>query len=346
MSSSSPEYLITNDLKTQDLLDAIESELHNSIDDQDEPELRQYYSMLAYHLGWEGEGAGPEARGKRVRPLLLLLTSAAAGGKWQNALPAAAAVELVHNFSLIHDDIQDNSPLRRGRETVWRRWGIAQAINAGDAMLTLAHLSLLRLEKTTSPEISIQAANTLQLACLQLTKGQYLDLAFESESHLPLNAYWQMVGGKTAALLGACTELGAIVANASQSRRSAFREFGVLLGLAFQAQDDILGIWGDAALTGKSNESDLIAGKKSLPVIYRLEQDGLFADRWAQGPVHAHETNALAAQLEQEGARAYTQESASKMTDQALQALLEAKPEGQAGEALISLANRLLSREI
>ena len=346
MSSSSPEQIIGNDLNTQDLIEAIESELRNSIDDQAESELRQYYSMLAYHLGWEGEGAGPEARGKRVRPLLLLLTCAAAGGKWQNALPAAAAVELVHNFSLIHDDIQDNSPLRRGRETVWRRWGIAQAINAGDAMLTLAHLSLLRLEKTTSPEISIQAANTLQLACLQLTKGQYLDLAFESESRLPLDAYWQMVGGKTAALLGACTELGASVANAPQSRRSAFREFGYLLGLAFQAQDDILGIWGDAALTGKSNASDLIAGKKSLPVIYGLEQNGPFAARWFQGPIHPEETNSLAAQLEQEGGRAYTQESASKMTDQALQALSEAKPEGQSGEKLISLANRLLRREI
>jgi geranylgeranyl diphosphate synthase type I len=276
----------------------------------------------------------------------MLLTCAAAGGKWQNALPAAASVELVHNFSLIHDDIQDNSPLRRGRETVWRRWGIPQAINAGDAMFTLAHLSLLRLEKTTSPEITTLAANTLHQACLQLTKGQYLDLAFETQNYLAMNAYWQMVGGKTASLLGACTELGAIVANVSPARREMFREFGFHLGLAFQAQDDILGIWGDAALTGKSNESDLVAGKKSLPVIYGLEQDGLFAARWAQGQIDAQETNQIAAQLENEGARSFTQESASKMTDQALHALTEANPEGQAGEMLISLANRLLSREL
>lgn len=337
---------MTDDLNTQELLDAIEGELHKSLGDQGDGELRQYYSMLTYHLGWEGEGAGPEARGKRVRPLLLLLTCAAAGGDWQNALPAAAAVELIHNFSLIHDDIQDNSPIRRGRETVWKRWGVAQAINAGDAMFTLAHLSLLRLERTTSLTITTQAANTLQLACLQLTKGQYLDLEFETQAQLPMKAYWQMVGGKTAALLGACTELGAIVANAPQSRREAFRDFGYRLGLAFQAQDDILGIWGDAALTGKSNESDLIAGKKSLPVIYGLEQEGPFAARWAHGPIQPQETKALADQLENEGAHTYTQESASKMTEQALQSLSEANPQGQAGEILISLANRLLRREV
>lgn len=337
---------MTNDLNTQELLEAIEKELHTSINDHGEAELMQYYAMLTYHLGWEGEGAGPETRGKRVRPLLVLLTCAAAGGKWQDALPAAAAVELIHNFSLIHDDIQDNSPIRRGRDTVWKKWGIPQAINAGDAMFTLAHLSLLRLERTTSPVITIQAAITLQLACLQLTKGQFLDLKFEKQAQLPFEAYWQMVGGKTAALLAACTELGAIVANSSQPQRELLRDFGYNLGLAFQAQDDILGIWGDAALTGKSNESDLTAGKKSLPVLFALEQGGQFASRWVQGPIQPEEIKVLANQLESEGARAFTQESANKMTEQALHSLSEAGLNGQAGEMLISLANRLLRRQV
>jgi geranylgeranyl diphosphate synthase type I len=337
---------MSDQLKTQEMLKAIEEELRKSVTGQGEPELSQYYSMLAYHLGWEGEGAGPDARGKRIRPLLVLLACAAAGGDWQNALPAAASVELVHNFSLIHDDIQDNSPLRRGRDTVWRRWGIPQAINAGDAMFTLAHLALLRLEKTTSPKITTSAANTLHRACLQLTKGQYLDLNFESQKHLAMNAYWEMVGGKTASLLGACTELGAIVADVPTERRNLFREFGFKLGLAFQAQDDILGIWGDAALTGKSNESDLIAGKKSLPVIYGLEQKGPFAARWTQGQIQSEEIDDLASQLEKEGARNFTQESASKMTDQALSALREANPEEPAGEMLFGLANRLLGRKL
>lgn len=337
---------MTDKFNKQKLIAAIENELHKSIDDQSESDLGDYQSILAYHLGWEGEGAGPETRGKRIRPLIVLLTCEAAGGDWQNALPAAAAVELVHNFSLIHDDIQDNSPIRRGRETVWKRWGIPQAINSGDAMFTLAHLSLLRLESTTNSETTNQAAKILHSACLQLTKGQYLDLAYESQSLLPLDAYWKMVGGKTAALLSACTELGAIVANTSQSRRGAFRDFGYSLGLAFQAQDDILGIWGDAALTGKSNESDLFAGKKSLPVIYGLDQQGPFATRWKHGSIQPQETKALADQLELEGARAYTQDSANKMTDQALEALNQAQPQGKAGEALTDLANDLLRREI
>ena len=337
---------MTDKLNTQLLVSAIENELHKSIDDQSESDLGDYYSILAYHLGWEGEDAGLETRGKRVRPLIVLLTCEAAGGDWQNALPAAAAVELVHNFSLIHDDIQDNSPIRRGRETVWKRWGIAQAINSGDAMFSLAHLSLLRLESTTTSDITNLAANILHSACLQLTKGQYLDLAYESQAHLPLDAYWKMVAGKTAALLSACTELGAIVANTNQSRREAFRDFGYFLGLAFQAQDDILGIWGDAALTGKSNESDLFAGKKSLPVIYGLDQQGPFATRWKQGPIQPQETKALVGQLEMEGARAYTQDAANKMTDQALQALNHAQPQGRAGEMLTDLANDLLHREV
>ena len=337
---------MSDHLQTEELLEAIEKELLTSVANQSEPEFTQYYFMLAYHLGWEGEGAGPEARGKRIRPLLLLLTCAAAGGKWQDALPAAASVELVHNFSLIHDDIQDNSRLRRGRETVWQRWGIPQAINAGDAMFTLAHLTLLRLEGATSPDITTLAANTLHQACLQLTKGQYLDLAFERESYLPMESYWQMVGDKTASLIGACTELGAIVANVSPDRRKLFRDFGFNLGLAFQAQDDILGIWGNAALTGKSNESDLIAGKKSLPVIFGLEQEGKFAARWARGQIQGDETKQIATQLEAEGARKFSEDSAGRMTNKALQALSDAKPEGIAGQRLISLANRLLKREI
>ena len=337
---------MTELIDTRTMLISLEEELQSSIDSQPEGELGQYYSMLTYHLGWEGEGAGSEARGKRIRPLLVLLTCSAAGGDWRNALPAAAAVELVHNFSLIHDDIQDNSPLRRGRETVWKRWGIAQAINAGDAMLTIAHLTLLRIEKTSSPELTLQAAFTLQQACLQLTMGQHLDLAFETRVQLSIEAYWQMVGGKTAALLGACTELGAIAAACSDSRRKAFHDFGYHLGLAFQAQDDILGIWGNEAQTGKSNESDLLAGKKSLPVIFGMQQNGPFSERWTNGPVQQYETTALAKQLDKEGARQFTQDLAAQMTSKALAALDQAKPDGEAGEALVELADRLLRRDV
>jgi geranylgeranyl diphosphate synthase, type I len=327
------------------MLPVLEEELERSLSEVRRDELEGLYQMFAYHLGWEGEGAGPEARGKRIRPLLLLLTTAAAGGVWERALPAAAAVELIHNFSLIHDDIEDNSPTRRGRPTLWHKWGVAQAINAGDAMFTLAHLSILRLGETSPASTVMQASAILQRTCLHLTEGQYLDISYEARGDLTLDAYWSMVSGKTAALLSACTELGALAAEACEERQESFREFGYYLGLAFQAKDDLLGIWGDSALTGKSAESDLLSGKKSLPVLYGLGQRGAFAQRWESGGISEQEVATLAEQLKVEGAYDYVQETVSHLTDRSLQALEKAHPEGDSGTALFSLADKLLSRQ-
>ncbi len=324
---------------------AIEQELALSVAVANGANLAEFHQMMAYHLGWEGEGAGPAARGKRVRPLLLLLTSAAAGAAWQAALPAAAAVELIHNFSLIHDDIEDNSSYRRGRRTVWAIWGIPQAVNTGDAMFTLAHLSMLRLGKTISPQAALQANQILQETCLQLTQGQFLDMSYESRNDLSLEAYWPMVSGKTAALLAACTEIGALTANVDEITQKAYRQFGWNLGLAFQALDDWLGIWGDAAITGKSTESDLVSGKKSLPILYGLSQQGNFAKRWAQGTIQPGEATMLAQLLVDEGSQAYIQERASHYTDEALAALSQAYPQGDAGAALHDLALKLLRRQ-
>jgi geranylgeranyl diphosphate synthase type I len=327
------------------LLTAIEEELQRVVAEVRRPGVEEMYLMLAYHMGWEGEGAGPDARGKRIRPLLVLLAASAAGGQWQHALPAAAAVELVHNFSLIHDDIQDQSSLRRGRPTVWQRWGAAQAINAGDTLFSLAQLTLLRLRETVSLEVALRASRILQETCLSLTQGQHLDMAYQERGDLSLDAYWPMVNGKTAALFSACTHLGALVAQAPQPICDSYRKFGHHLGLAFQAQDDLLGIWGDEATTGKSSESDLLTGKKSLPILYGLSRIGPFAARWAQGPITFTEIPATAAQLEAEGARAYTCECAKTLTERALQNLQDANPQGAAKEALVKLTKRLSSRQ-
>jgi geranylgeranyl diphosphate synthase type I len=275
-----------------------------------------------------------------------LLASQAAGGEWERALPAAAAVELVHNFSLIHDDIEDNSPLRRGRPTLWKLWGIPQAINAGDAMFTLAHLSMLRLQETTSAEITLQASRILHETCLHLTQGQFLDISYQSRTDLSLDDYWPMVSGKTAALLSTCTELGAIVAGAAEFVCLAFRQLGHALGLAFQSQDDLLGIWGDSMLTGKSVESDLVEGKLSLPILYGLGQNGPFAHRWQQGPITPEEVPSMAALLENEGARHYTQSMTSRWTEEAMQALGKTDPQSEAGQLLRDLATSLLNRQV
>ena len=149
----------------------------------------------------------------------------------------------------------------------------------------------------------------------------------------------------TCRLLAACTELGALVAGVSDKIRSYYRRFGETLGLAFQVQDDLLGIWGNAALTGKSSESDLLAGKKTLPVLFGLSQNGNFATRWKQGPIDASEVPQLVTELESVGARAYTLETADRLTNQALHALAGAAPQGKAGDALVALADRLLKRQ-
>jgi len=324
----------------------IEKELQNAVANVNGHGLEDMRTMMAFHMGWEGEGAGPDATGKRIRPMLVLLATQAAGGDWHKALPCAVAVELIHNFSLIHDDIEDNSPLRRGRPTLWTQWGIPLAINTGDAMFTLAHLTMLNLAENTNDRITLAAVNVMQATCLHLTQGQHLDISYENETNLPIQAYWPMVSGKTAALLSACTEIGAVIADVEPERRIAYHDFGRDLGLAFQVLDDILGIWGDAAKIGKSNASDLVAGKKSLPVLYGLAQKGIFAERWLAGPITPKEVPALATQLENEGARDYAQDEANRLTDSALRALERGHPQGEAGQALIQLANKLLQREI
>jgi geranylgeranyl diphosphate synthase type I len=330
----------------QDMLSAIEKELQKQVARLDEPRTRDYHEMLTYHLGWTGDGAGPEASGKRIRPLMVLLATASCGSPagWQSALPAAAAVELVHNFSLVHDDIEDNSDKRRGRVTVWKKWGLAQGVNAGDGLFILSNLAITDLAASYPAEVVLLAARILHNTCLDLTRGQFLDISYENHSDLGVDDYWPMVSGKTAALLSACCHLGALLGGADESMQDAYRSFGHYLGLAFQVQDDILGIWGDEALTGKSAASDLVEGKKSLPVLFGLQKKGPFAARWSEGRIRREEVEGLARQLASESAYGSAQDAARQMTDLALTSLREADPQGEAGEALVALADKLLKR--
>jgi geranylgeranyl diphosphate synthase type I len=300
--------------------------------------------MITYQLGWTGKDAGPKAEGKAIRPLITLLAAESGGGDWENALPAAAAVELIHNFSLIHDDIEDNSEMRRGRPTVWKIWGEAQAINTGDAMFALANLALVDLEKTISSNTALQAGKLFHETCLRLTQGQHLDIAFESLDDIDLENYWQMISGKTAALIAFSLEVGALCAGVSKKLQKKYYDFGHFLGMAFQVQDDILGIWGDEVLIGKSNTGDLVVRKKTLPVIYGLSQKKDFFQAWQDNTITPDQAIELAKILEAEGGLAYSQETADRLTNQALTALTEAQPEEKAGQILQELALSLLKR--
>jgi geranylgeranyl diphosphate synthase, type I len=331
-------------MDTKLLLSAIESELQEQISRLDVVRTKAFHQMLTYHMGWTGEGAGPEATGKRIRPLLVLLSSAACGTDWPSALPAAAAVELVHNFSLVHDDIQDNSDKRRGRPTTWVKWGMPMAINVGDALFVMSNQAIIDLKENYPAQIVVQAAEILHNTCLELTRGQFLDMSYEERNDLTVEDYWPMIAGKTAALLSACCHIGAVLGGADDIKQDAYRAFGHYLGLAFQVQDDVLGIWGDEALTGKSAASDLVEGKNSLPVLAGLGANGKFAARWKQGPIRADEVQELARVLANEGGYETATDAAKQMTDLAIMSLREADPQGEAGDALFDLTDRLLKR--
>lgn len=330
---------------SEKMLPAIEAELKKQVARLDEPHTRPFYEMLSYHMGWTGAGAGPEATGKRIRPLMVLLTVASCQDKWLHASPAAAAVELVHNFSLVHDDIQDDSDKRRGRETTWKIWGIPMAINVGDALFVMSNQAIMDLQEHYPPEIVAKAATILHNTCLDLTRGQFLDMSYEDREDVGVNEYWPMIAGKTAALLSTCCHIGAILGGADTDKQDAYRSFGHAVGMAFQIQDDILGIWGDESLTGKSTASDLLTGKKSLAVLHGLSKEGEFAERWYQGPIKPDEVEKISALLAQEGTYEYMHGMSRQMTTLALDSLREADPQNEAGQALTELANKLIRRE-
>jgi geranylgeranyl diphosphate synthase, type I len=306
------------------------------------PELRE---MLVYHMGWESLDDVKNRGGKRIRPLLVLLCANAVSGDWLQALPAASAVEFIHNFSLIHDDIQDNSELRRGRKTVWVKWGIAQAINAGDLMFTIGHLSMLHLEPDLDSVIVMKASELLLQSCVFLTRGQYRDISYENRDDISLDDYWNMIGGKTAALLGCSAKLGALIGKADKNLCDKFHSFGYSLGLAFQIQDDWLGIWGDSALTGKAIDSDLVAGKKTLPILYGLSKNGDFAKRWNKGSITADEVPLLSEILINEGAQQYTEAMVIQETEKAKEFLVKAVKNPEMEQPLMELTQLLLERK-
>lgn len=233
------------------------------------------YDMLRYHLGWIDERCQPMigSSGKALRPTLCLLACEVTGGNHRRALPAAASLELIHNFSLIHDDIQDDDRERRHRPTVWSLWGKPQAINAGTAMRVIASLTALRLEEQGfHPQKVLRIQNLLDRTCLRLIEGQYLDISYESRLDVGVNDYLTMVEGKTASLIACSLETGAMLGTDDELVHKAFRNFGLNLGLAFQIQDDVLGIWGDEAKTGKPVGNDILRRKKSFPIVFALEK--------------------------------------------------------------------------
>jgi geranylgeranyl diphosphate synthase type I len=235
------------------------------------------YRLLRYHLGWVDQEGGPMdtalTQGKALRPTLCLFACNALADDYSKAVPAAAAVELIHNFSLVHDDIQDQDVERRHQPTVWHLWGIPKALWSGNAMQCTGDLSLLSADaQDVSPATVLQVSQILTEAYLEMIQGQCLDLNFESRTDIKPNEYLYMIACKTGALIRSALQIGALLATEDQAAMKAFAEFGNHLGQAFQIRDDYLGIWGDQATLGKATDSDIRRRKKSYPVVFALEK--------------------------------------------------------------------------
>ena len=328
--------------------DQIETEIKSLVLEEGFP----LYRMMGYHMGWLDEygEAAEEESGKRIRPTLSLLACEALGGDVKAALPAAAAVELVHNFSLIHGDIQDGNSERQNRPTVWWVWGPAQAINAGDGMHALARLALLRQTgEGMSPERTLKAVGLLDQACLRLCEGQYLDLTYQERVDISQDAYFKMVDGKTAALISCAAELGAVMSSAEEPVVQAMAQFGAKLGTAFQIRDDILDLWGQQD-TGKPLAGDILNKKKSLPIVYAIE-NASGAERRALGDVYfkrvmePEDIDKIIEVLQTLGAREFCQAKADALCNEAVQSLKDAGLTSQQSEGLEALARFIVTRE-
>lgn len=334
--SSAPEALTRH-------RDALEDALRAAIGDSPDPLV----ASARYVMGWEAADGSPANNGgKRIRPALCLLAAELCGGTVERAMPGAVAVELVHNFSLVHDEVQDHDAERHHRPTLWALLGTAQAINSGNFLANRATQALL--EGEGDPQRRSRALHVLTVAVHRMITGQWSDLAFEDREDVTVEAYLDMVAGKTGALLGAPFEMGALLAGATPETAAAFGRWGEQVGLAFQAQDDYLGVWGDPAQTGKSNTNDIARRKKSLPIIHGFthpaSREQVRTAYAGTGELDSAAITQVTAALDAAGAAEATKAQAQQYAARA-EKILESLPLGEDGKDLLrAIATYLVER--
>ncbi|WP_049573341.1 polyprenyl synthetase family protein [Streptomyces sp. SBT349] len=313
-------------------------------------------TVAAYHFGWiDADGRPSDSdSGKAIRPALALLSAEAAGAAPETGVPGAVAVELVHNFSLLHDDLMDGDEQRRHRDTVWKVHGPGAAILVGDALFAVANEVILDAPSPRAPD----AARRLAAASRKLVDGQAQDITFEHQERVTVAQCLEMEGNKTAALLACAASIGAVLGDADDALADALDVYGHHLGLAFQAVDDLLGIWGDSRSTGKLTWSDLRRRKKSLPVVAALAAEGLAAERLTtlmtgdakktQQEIEDFdeaEFATRAALIDEAGGRAWTEAEARRQYDMAVAALDRAPMPVDVRERLEALADFVVIRQ-
>jgi geranylgeranyl diphosphate synthase type I len=302
--------------------------------------------MIRYHFGYDEPGKS--RAGKRLRPQLLLRTALAEGGAVECALDAAVAIEILHNYSLVHDDIEDGDELRHGRTTIWKRFGVAHGINAGDALCAISYLTLLHEEAVVPPDRVVEMLQVLHEANLRMCEGQGLDIGFESSSSVSMPQYLEMIAGKTGALFAASCELGALAAGAHPERANAYGRLGRAYGLAFQIRDDVLGTWGATDVTGKPSGADIARRKWSFPIVWALgtppsHDREIVARAYRDGNLDPDRVGSVIAALERLGARVEADAAHDRALDDADAIAREASidPSGSIRDFLAQGARRV-----
>ena len=287
------------------------------------------YDVLRYHLGWADQRGQPEDNPSvlHIQPLLALVCCEALTGDFQAALPAAAGIELLHNFTLVHSDVQSGRVAEQDRPSIWWVWGPAQAINAGDGLHALGRTTIMRLAQRGVPaDRVLRAVELLDRACLTLCEGQYMDLEFQDQLLITSAAYYDMIGRKTGALAGCSAELGALAGGGDEDVCLQVRDAGSRLGMAWQISQDIADLWGKRG--DGMTASNVLLKKKSLPLILALETAELGFKRelgniYAKRVLQPEDVSRVIAILDQAQARQSSEDKARELVEAALVALAD-----------------------
>ena len=311
------------------------------------------YDMLRYYMGWVDENGRPHEamEGKALRPTLCLFACEAVGGALEMAMPTAVALEFIHNFSLIHDDIQDRDEIRHNRKTLWAVWGDPKALVAGNVLRVVADECLHQLlDSGLDYDRALAAGTLLTEAYLEMIEGQYLDLQFEGRHDISMSDYLNMISRKTGALIRCSLNLGAVVGAQEQGVGDAFKESGRAMGYVFQIIDDVLGVWGDEETTGKPVGADIRRKKNSYPVVYTMgtandKDQKMLNEIYEKDELDDSDVDSVLAVMDRLDVKNQAQQEAEKYANVALESLAPVELSREARQEVEDLAHFLLVRD-
>ena len=311
------------------------------------------YNLVRYYMGWADEKGDPvEAMtGKAVRPTLCLFGCEAVGGSVSQAVPAAVSIEFIHNFSLIHDDIQDEDETRHNRKTIWAVWGKPKALVAGNVLRVVADTALQRLtDEGLEAARALTAVSLLTESYLEMTEGQYMDLSFEGRRDIGQQDYLSMISRKTGALIRCSLNLGAVVGTDDSATAAAFRECGRALGYVFQIRDDLLGVWGEEEVTGKPVGADIRRKKGSYPIVCALEAADehdaqVISDIYEKPEIEDRDVASVLEVMERIGVRDNAQAEANWWADAAMRSLEHVELSAESRREIEEFTHFLLVRD-